>query len=165
MSQVQDKVRHLIEGPLEEMGYELVRVSLSGGSRPVLQVMAERRDGAAMTVEDCTGISHTLSLLLDADDPLAGSYALEVSSPGIDRPLTRPKDFERYAGFVVRLETRQPVDGRRRFRGRLKGLKDGIVSVATDDGDAAVPLDAVVKAQLVLTDDLIAAGAPVRRTN
>jgi ribosome maturation factor RimP len=162
MNQVQDKVRHLIEGPLEEMGYELVRVSLSGGSRPVLQVMAERRDGAAMTVEDCTGISHTLSLLLDADDPLAGSYALEVSSPGIDRPLTRPKDFERYAGFVVRLETRQPVDGRRRFRGRLKGLKDGIVP---DNGDAAVPLDAVVKAQLVLTDDLIAAGAPVQRTN
>ncbi|MGE0650251.1 MAG: ribosome maturation factor RimP [Alphaproteobacteria bacterium] len=165
MNQVQDKVRHLIEGPLEEMGYELVRVSLSGGSRPVLQVMAERHDGAAMTVEDCTEISRTLSLLLDADDPIAGSYALEVSSPGIDRPLTRPKDFERYAGFVVRLETRTPVDGRRRFRGRLKGLKDGIVSVATDDGDAAVPLDAVMKAQLVLTDDLIAAGTPARRTN
>ena len=91
--------------------------------------------------------------------PIAGKYALEVSSPGIDRPLTRPKDFERFAGFEVRMETREQVNGRRRFRGRIKGLNDGIVAVATDDGEAEVPLDAVVKAQLVLTDDLIAATA------
>ena len=159
MNQVHDRVRHLIDGPLMEMGYDVVRVLLSGGSRPVLQIMAERRDDASMTVEDCSAISHTVSLLLDAEDPIAGKYALEVSSPGIDRPLTRPKDFERFAGFEVRLETREPVNGRRRFRGRIKGLNDGIVAVATDDGEAEVPLDAVVKAQLVLTDDLIAATA------
>lgn len=163
MNQVHDKVRRLVEGPLTEMGYELVRVNLSGGSRPILQIMAEREDGAAMTVEDCTDISHTVSLLLDAEDPIAGAYALEVSSPGIDRPLTRPKDFERYAGFEVRLETRRPVDGRKRFRGRLKGLKDGIIAVATDKGDAEIPFDDVVKAQLVLNDELIAASTPERR--
>lgn len=163
MNQIQDRVRGLVEGPLAEMGYEVVRVSLSGGSRPVLQIMAERKDGVAMTVEDCTDISHTVSLLLDAEDPIAGAYALEVSSPGIDRPLTRPKDFERFAGFEVRLETRLPVEGRRRFRGRLKGFRDGLVSVATDKGDAEVPFEDVVKAQLVLTDELIAASSPERR--
>lgn len=163
MTLVQDKVRGLVEGPLSDMGYELVRVSLSGGTRPVLQIMAERQDGAAMTVDDCTDISHTVSLLLDAEDPIVGAYSLEVSSPGIDRPLTRPKDFERYAGFEVRVETRLPVEGRKRFRGRLKGLKDGVVALSTDHGEAAVPFDEVVKAQLVLTDELIAAGAPGAR--
>jgi ribosome maturation factor RimP len=158
MNQVHDRVLHLIEGPLMEMGYEVVRVLLSGGSRPVLQIMAERKDEVAMTVEDCSEISHTVSLLLDAEDPIAGKYALEVSSPGIDRPLTRPKDFERFAGFEARMETRQPVNGRRRFRGRIKGVQDGIVRLATE-GEAEVPFDVVLKAQLVLTDDLIAAAA------
>jgi ribosome maturation factor RimP len=163
MIQVQDRVARLVEGPLEEMGYELVRVSLSGGNRAVLQIMAERADGAVMTVHDCTDISHTVSLLLDEEDPIAGAYALEVSSPGIDRPLTRPKDFERYAGFEVRLETRQPVGGRKRFRGRLKGLNDGAVSVQTDEGEVLVELDAIAKAQLVLTDELIKAATVARQ--
>lgn len=162
MIQVQDKVALLVEGPLQEMGYELVRVNLSGGSRPVLQVMAERADGAPMTVEDCTGISHTVSLLLDAEDPIAGAYSLEVSSPGIDRPLTRPKDFERFAGFEVRMETREPVAGQRRFRGRLKGLADNVVTVVTEHGEVAVPVEGVARARLVLTDELIAAMAPDR---
>lgn len=153
--QVQDRVAGLIEAPLNDMGYELVRVTLSGGSRPVLQVMAERVDGQPMTVHDCTDISHTVSLLLDAEDPIAGAYALEVSSPGIDRPLTRPKDFERYAGFEMRLESRVPVGGRKRFRGRLLGLREGDVMVRTDDGEVAVALDNIAKAQLVMTDELI----------
>lgn len=157
MMQVHDRVAGLIAAPLTEMGYELVRVTLSGGSRPVLQVMAERIDGAPMTVEACTEISHTVSLLLDAEDPIAGAYALEVSSPGIDRPLTRPKDFERFAGFEVRLESRMPVAGRKRFRGRLMGLRDGNVVVQTDDGERAVAFDEVAKAQLVMTDELIEA--------
>ncbi len=165
MNQVHDRVRRLVEEPLTEMGYEVVRVNLSGSSRPILQIMAERIDGATMTVDDCTDISHTVSLLLDTEDPIAGAYALEVSSPGIDRPLTRPKDFERFAGFEVRMETRWPIEGRRRFRGRLKGLKDGLIAVATDKGDAEVPFEDVVKAQLVLTDELIAASAPDRRGN
>jgi len=163
MIQVQDRVARLVEGPLEEMGYELVRVNLSGGSRPVLQVMAERADGAPMTVEDCTGISHTVSLLLDAEDPIAGAYALEVSSPGIDRPLTRARDFERYAGFELRMETRELVQGRRRFRGRLKGIAQGQVTVVTDEGEVTVPFEGVAKARLVLNDELIAAAAPDRK--
>lgn len=154
---VQDRVAALIEGPLEEMGYELVRVQLSGGGRPVLQIMAERADGRAMTVEDCADISHALSVLLDAEDPIAGAYTLEVSSPGIDRPLTRPRDFERFAGFEARIETREAIDGRRRFRGRLLGIDQGVVAIETDQGRAEVPLAGIVKARLVLNDELIAA--------
>lgn len=157
MLQVKDRVAALITGPLEGMGYELVRVQLSGGDRPVLQIMAERADGAAMTVEDCADISHSVSALLDAEDPIAGAYTLEVSSPGIDRPLTRPQDFERFAGFEARIETQEPISGRRRFKGRLLGLEDGVVSLAVDADTVHLPIEAIAKARLVLTDELIAA--------
>lgn len=157
MQQVKDRVAALIEGPLEGLGYELVRVQLSGGDRPVLQIMAERSDGAAMTVEDCADISRSVSALLDAEDPIAGAYTLEVSSPGIDRPLTRPRDFERFAGFEARIETHESVAGRRRFKGRLLGLEDGVVSLAVDADTVRLPIDAIAKARLVLTDELIAA--------
>jgi ribosome maturation factor RimP len=163
MIQIQDRVARLIEAPLHDMGYELVRVSLSGGDRPILQIMAERASDGFMAVEDCTAISHTVSLLLDTEDPIASAYSLEVSSPGIDRPLTRLKDFERYAGFEVRMETREPVLGRRRFRGRLLGIADNNISVSTEMGDAAVPFGVIAKAQLVLTDELIAAAPSGRQ--
>ena len=162
MDQVRDRVAVLVEAPLAEMGYDLVRVTPSGGGRPVLQVMAERADGAAMTVSDCTAISWAVSVLLDAEDPIAGAYALEVSSPGIDRPLTRAKDFERFAGFEVRIETREPIAGRRRFRGRLLGIEDGAVAMELPEGRTALPLEAIAKARLVMTDDLLAAGASGR---
>jgi ribosome maturation factor RimP len=157
MLQVKDRVAALITGPLEGLGYELVRVQLSGGDRPVLQVMAERADRMAMTVEDCADISRSVSALLDAEDPIAGAYTLEVSSPGIDRPLTRPRDFERFAGFEARIETHESIAGRRRFKGRLLGLDDGVVSLAVDADTVRLPIEAIVKARLVLTDDLIAA--------
>lgn len=144
------------------MGYELVRVRLAGGGRPVLQVMAERADGAPMTVDDCAEISQGLSALLDAEDPIAGAYTLEVSSPGIDRPLTRPRDFERFAGFEARIETREAVGGRRRFTGRLRGLERGMVSIDVAEGTMQVPFDAIARARLVLTDELLAASAPDR---
>lgn len=160
MTQVHDRVAALITGPLEGLGYELVRVLLSGGHRPVLQVMAERADGSAMTVDDCAEISQTVSALLDAEDPIAGPYTLEVSSPGIDRPLTRPRDFERFAGFEARIETARAIDGRRRFKGRLLGLDEGVVSMRVDGGTVRLPLAEIAKARLVLTDELIAqAGA------
>jgi ribosome maturation factor RimP len=159
MTQVQERVAALIAGPLEGLGYELVRVQLSGGNRPVLQVMAERADGAAMTVEDCAEISHTVSALLDAEDPIAGPYTLEVSSPGIDRPLTRPRDFERFAGFEARIETHQVIGGRRRFKGRLLGLEGDFVSLSVEDATVRLPIEAIAKARLVLTDELIAAAA------
>ena len=139
------------------MGYEIVRVLISGGRRPVLQVMAERVDGAPMTVDDCEGISRTVSALLDVEDPIAGAYSLEVSSPGIDRPLTRLRDFERYAGFEARIETRGLIDGRRRFKGILKGVAGGTVRLEVEGGLAEVPFDGILRAKLVLTDALMAA--------
>jgi ribosome maturation factor RimP len=145
---------------LDGMGFEVVRVALTGGSRRTLQVMAERADGAPISVDDCAAISETLSAIFDVEEPIAGSYDLEVSSPGIDRPLTRPKDFAAFAGFEAKLETAAPVNGRKRFRGRLVGLKDGATVVIEVDGaEVALPLAGVAQAKLVLTEDLIAATA------
>ena len=108
------------------MGYELVRVHYGSGSgRPTLQIMAERLDRQPMTVDDCAEISRNISALLDVEDPLEDAYLLEVSSPGIDRPLIRPADYERFAGFEARLELTRPIEGRRRFRGRIGELADG----------------------------------------
>ncbi|MDX1485385.1 MAG: ribosome maturation factor RimP [Alphaproteobacteria bacterium] len=157
MDQVQERVAALLSGPLDALGYDLVRVRLSGGARPVLQVMAERADGTAMTVDDCAEISHSVSALLDAEDPIAGSYTLEVSSPGIDRPLTRLGDFQRFAGFDARIETREPVAGRRRFKGKLLGTDEAMVAIKVDNDTVSLPFEAITKAQLVLTDELIAA--------
>ncbi|MFD2235476.1 ribosome maturation factor RimP [Phaeospirillum tilakii] len=153
------RLEALITPSLEAMGYELVRVQMQGNQRPTLQVMADRVDGAAMSIEDCTEISRALSALLDVEDPIAGAYTLEVSSPGLDRPLTRPKDFVRWAGHEVKLETAQPIEGRKRFRGRLDGLDaEGRVVLTLDEGGAvALPLAEVRGAKLVLTDDLIRA--------
>lgn len=121
--------------------------------------MAERADGAAMTVDDCADISHAVSALLDVEDPIAGPYTLEVSSPGIDRPLTRLKDFERFAGFEAKLESRFAVDGRKRFKGLLRGVEGEEILLDTEQGPARVPFDNVLRAKLVLTDELIRASA------
>ncbi len=139
------------------MGYEVVRVQISGGQRSILQIMAERADGAPMTVEDCADISRSVSALLDVEDPIREAYTLEVSSPGIDRPLTRLKDFERFAGFEARLESRMAIDGRKRFKGMLKGVEDGLVCVDTEQGPARLEFDNILRAKLVLTDELIRA--------
>ena len=156
--ELERRIAAMIEPSLEGMGYELVRVLIQGRERPVLQIMAERKDGAGMTVEDCADISRQISALLDVDDPIEGHYSLEVSSPGIDRPLTRPKDYEAYAGFEAKLETSEPVEGRKRFRGKLLGLDEhGCVKLAADGVEWAVPLTMVKGAKLVLTDELIAA--------
>jgi len=154
------EIAQLVEPTLQGMGYELVRVQFGGGNRrPTLQIMAERADRGAMTVDDCADISRALSAILDVEDPLSGSYLLEVSSPGIDRPLVRASDYERFAGFEARLETRMPIEGRRRFRGRLAGLEDGRVKIIEETGEVRLPLDEINKAKLVLTDELIAATA------
>ena len=152
------RIVRLLEGPLEGMGYEVVRVRLSGGGHGrTLQVMVERADRAGMTVDDCAEVSRTASALLDVEDPIEGAYSLEVSSPGIDRPLTRPADFERFAGCEAKLETKSPIDGRRRFRGRLLGLSDGRVRIALADvgGEAEVRFEDIDKAKLVVTDELL----------
>ncbi len=110
-----------------------------------------------MTVDDCADISHRISALLDVEDPIHGAYTLEVSSPGVDRPLTRAKDFNRFAGFEVKIELHHAKDGRRKFRGRLEGLRDGQVRIVTGDGEVAVPLAEIRQAKLTLTEELLAA--------
>lgn len=153
------RVADLIAPSLTDMGFELVRVQFTGNVRKTLQVMAERVDRVAMTVEDCAQISRATSALLDVEDPIAGQYLLEVSSPGLDRPLTRMDDFVRFAGFEVKIETAMPVDGRKRFKGRLIGLNaEGAILMAPEEGgEIAVAFSNFVRGKLLLTDDLIKA--------
>ena len=161
MSQPTDltgRIGEAITPAVEAMGFSLVRISYTGSRRPVLQIMAERENGE-MSIEDCAELSRVISALLDVEDPIAGEYTLEVSSPGIDRPLTRPKDFERFAGHLAKMETVQPVQGRRRFRGLLAGLSATGDTLLLEDeacGKVELPLALLVKARLVLTDALIA---------
>ncbi|MEK9662531.1 MAG: ribosome maturation factor RimP, partial [Alphaproteobacteria bacterium] len=153
-----DRIVTIVESSLAAMGYELVRVMLRGGNRQVLQVMIDRADGGEITVDDCAEASRAMSALLDVEDPISDAYELEVSSPGIDRPLTRPKDFERFAGLVARIELKQPVDGRKRFRGRLLGLADEAVRLADEDvpdAEFSLPLAGIVRAKLVMNDELL----------
>jgi ribosome maturation factor RimP len=153
-----NEVARIIEPSLEAMGYRLVRIMQTGGQhRPTLQVMAERSDEAAMTVDDCAQISRSVSALLDVADPIAGAYMLEVSSPGIDRPLVRPEDYDRFAGFEARIDLAAPHDGRKRFRGRLLGRDGAAVRLAADGSEFRLPLGAIARAKLILTDDLVAA--------
>ena len=128
-------VEALIAPSLTDLGYEVVRVTMMGVELSTLQVMAERLDEDAMTVEDCASISRTVSAILDVEDPISGSYLLEVSSPGIDRPLTRLTDYERFQGELVKITLRLMQDGRRRFTGRLGGVSDaGLVILDTSFG-------------------------------
>lgn len=151
-------IERLITPSATAMGFEIVRVLLTGTQRARLQIMAERADGGGMIVDDCAKLSRVVSAILDVEDPIAGAYELEVSSPGIDRPLTRLVDFERFAGFEAKLESAAPEpDGRRRWTGRLLGLDGETVRLATEGGDVAVPFANLAKAKLVLTDELIAA--------
>ena len=140
-------------------GYRVVRIVFTGlGRRATLQIMAEREDERPMTVDDCATLSHTISALLDVADPIVASYVLEVSSPGLDRPLVKRQDFERYAGHEAKVETREPIDGRKRFRGRLRGVEGDAVALEADGTVLRLPLGSVTRAKLVLTDELIAAG-------
>ena len=153
------KVAALIEPVLDNRGFRLVRVTVTGREGKTVQVMAERPDGT-MTIDDCEAVSRELSPLLDVHDPIAGSYRLEVSSPGIDRPLVRPSDFEDWSGYEAKIELREPIDGRKRFRGVLEGFEDGEIRIELDldqVGRAIIglPVALVAEAKLVLTDELI----------
>ncbi len=149
----------IVEPVLEGMGFRLVRVLISGSAERIVQIMAERPDGS-MTVDDCEMISKGVSPVIDVADPLSGKYRLEISSPGIDRPLVRPSDFEDWAGHEAKIELKEPVDGRKRFKGLLEGFEDGEVRIAADAGSLGIqhlgfPVDLISDARLVLTDDLI----------
>jgi ribosome maturation factor RimP len=154
------RIADSISPTIEHMGYELVRVQVSGKERPVVQIMADRTDEASFTVEDCTAISHAVGAVLDVEDPIRGEWMLEVSSPGIDRPLTRTKDWNRFAGHVATLELNVPQDGRKRFRGVALGADAEVARLKLDDGtEIAFPRGNIRRAKLVLTDELIAATA------
>ena len=154
MTELLHRIEDIVTPTITGMGYELVRVAMSKGG--TLQIMVEPADGRPMDVEGCATLSRALSAVLDVEDPIPGSYTLEVSSPGIDRPLTRPKDYVRWSGHIARLETVQPIEGRRRFKGKLLGLENDVVRLRLEDGqEAVVPLTAVSRAKLELTDALI----------
>jgi ribosome maturation factor RimP len=155
------RVAALVAPVLEGMGYRLVRVSVSGMAGCTVQIMAERPDGS-MSIDDCEAVSRALSPVLDVADLIDRAYRLEVSSPGIDRPLVRHSDFDRYAGHVAHVEMSVPVDGRRRFRGELAGTDGDCVRLRRSDAPAGEPLevllriDDMMEARLVLTDALVA---------
>lgn len=152
------KIENIISPVLETMGYETVRVRfITAPGNPTLQIMAERASDGHLDIEDCEKISRALSPVLDAEDPIKGSYALEVSSPGIDRPLTRLKDYGRFAGYDVRIELEAPLGGQKRFKGKITGVESETIKLETDAGVKTLPFSAIENAKLVLTDELIAA--------
>jgi ribosome maturation factor RimP len=156
----------LIAPMLVYMGYELVRVAVLGRERPTVQVMADRADGSQISVEDCETISRQVSAMIDVEDPIPGAWNLEVSSAGIDRPLTRVKDWNRFAGHLARAETLFPVNGRKRFSGIVLGATDEMARMRLDDGtEVELRLDQLRRAKLVLTDALIEATATPPTTN
>jgi ribosome maturation factor RimP len=153
------RVAAIVDPVLHQLGFRLVRVRVSGSEGCTVQIMAERPDGS-MTVEDCEEVSRAISPVLDVADPIDRAYRLEISSPGIDRPLVRKSDFDRYSGHLVRIEMSMPVNGRKRFKGTLAGTEGEAARVLRDDAegeDAAVllPIEDMGEAKLVLTDELV----------
>ena len=150
------RVAGLAEPVLLQLGYRLVRVRISGADGCTVQIMAERPDGG-LAIEDCEAASRALSPVLDLADPIESAYRLEISSPGIDRPLVRRSDFDRYAGHVAKIEMAVPADGRKRFRGALVGTEGECVRLRADEpaADISLPIDDIAEARLVLTDELI----------
>lgn len=152
----------VIEPEVEALGYRLVRVAMIGGtSDPTLQVMAESPETRQLKLEDCERISRRLSEVLDEKDPIDGSYRLEVSSPGIDRPLTRRSDYADWAGHEARLKLDETLAGAKQLSGTIKGIDKDIVLLATPKGNREIPFESIASAKLLLTDELIKATAPL----
>lgn len=156
MTPFEERLINLLEPSLNGMGYELVRVQMRGDQRKTLQIMAERQDRRGMTLDDCTSISETISAILDVHDPIKERYALEVSSPGIDRPLIKAQDYARYLGFEAKIDFKDIYEGRRQIKGFLKSSDDAFVEVALEKEETfRAPFDMIAKAKLILTDELI----------
>lgn len=150
-------IGNLIEPSIAAMGYDLVRVQFMGGGRKTLQVMVERQDRRPITVDHCAEVSRLISTLLEVDDPVSDAYVLEVSSPGIDRPLVRIDDYLRFSGFEAKIETGSQINGQRRFRGRIEGVMGDLVKLNCSGEKADIPFQEIQNASLVMTDDLIEA--------
>ena len=149
------RMAEIITPVIEDLGYELVRVRLMSGKNTILQIMADKPEGG-IEVDDCAKISTAVGATLDVEDPIVDEYALEVSSPGIDRPLTRLKDFENFEGYEAKIETTELIDGRRRFKGQLAGIDGKDVLINVEEGTIGLQFDWLSDAKLVLTDELIA---------
>lgn len=150
-----DRIAALVRPTIEVMGYRLVRAQVLGQQRLRLQIMAERADESPMTVDDCAELSRAISAVMDVEDPILGAYTLEVSSPGIDRPLVDLADFARFAGFEARIEMARPIDGRRRFQGELVDTNDDAVRLRVADTCVDLPFADIRRAKLVLTEALL----------
>jgi ribosome maturation factor RimP len=148
------RLAEIVTPVVEGMGFELVRIRLMGGNTKTLQIMADRPEGG-IDVDDCGRISTAVSAVLDVEDPIEDAYTLEVSSPGIDRPLTRLKDFDAWDGYEARLETSEMIDGRKRFKGHLRGTEGDEVLIEIEEGTIGLKFDWLADAKLVLTDELI----------
>jgi len=153
------RLAEIIGPTIEGLGFELVRIRMQGGKHPLLQIMADRPEGG-IDVDDCAAISTAVSAVLDVEDPIMEKYTLEVSSPGIDRPLTRLKDFDAWADYEARIETDEQIDGRKRFKGILRGTEDDEVLIEIENQGEQVTIglkfDWLADAKLILTDELIA---------
>lgn len=156
------RLAEIVTPAIEDLGYELVRLRLISGKTMILQIMADKLDGG-IDVDDCADISHALSAVLDVEDPIEGEYALEVSSPGIDRPLTRLKDFETFEGYEVKLLTSELIDGRKRFNGTLRGVEGNEILIEIPEGTIGLEFDWITEAKLLLTDELIAETLKARK--
>ena len=167
MSKATEKqIAELMANDIEAAGYELVRVYISGsGKYAALQIMAERHDGKGMTVEDCARISKLVEPKLEAEKDLADRFDLEVSSPGIDRPLVKLQDFVRFQGHVAKVELSAPLDGQRRFQGKIESVVGEVVEFKTEKGVVKATFPMIEKAKLVLTDELLKAAASGKVTH
>ncbi len=152
---VEERVIALIEPTASGLGYRIVRVRVSGNRRKTLQIMAERLADGQMSVDDCARLSRALSPIFDLEDPIQGEFELQVSSPGIDRPLMRIEDFERFTGHSAKLETAAMINGQRRFKGVIAGVEGDVIVLATEQGEARLQFAQLSDARLVLTDKLI----------
>jgi len=152
---VEERVIALIEPTAAGLGYRIVRVRVSGNRRKRMQIMAERVSDGQMGIDDCGRLSRALSPVFDLEDPIQGEYDLEISSPGIDRPLMRIEDFERFQGHDAKLETAAMQNGQRRFKGKIERIEGDVIVIVTDQGEAKLPFASLSDARLVLTDRLI----------
>lgn len=153
-------LQNMFEPVVAKLGYELVRILTIGQKNPTLQIMIDRLDGENIVVDDCATVSRAVSELLDEKDPIAGQYSLEVSSPGLDRPLTKIEHFKRFAGYEAKIETAVEVSGRKRFKGRLGEVdSENRIHINMDGTDYAIAFADINKAKLIITDELLAAAA------
>lgn len=156
---VEKQIYDLIEAAMDDMGFEVVRVMIMGDRNKVLQIMLDRKDETAISIDDCAKASREISAILDVEDPLDDAYNLEVSSSGIDRPLTKPKHFERFSGHKVKIELKTKIDERRRFSGELQGIDGDNILIDVEGEILHIAFDDILKSKLVMTDALINAAS------